>query len=148
MQHEDLATPKLLLLRKLTRMIAKMKKVSRKPIGDLSGSQLLLLPIMNSFEEPPTLGELAAANGTSYQNTRQLLNKLESAGYTAIAPDRYDNRAIRVVLTDKGNRAVARYDAMRDDALARLYQGLSDEEVKTALAVIDTLYDRLDTLHA
>lgn len=140
-------TPKRMLIRRLSSISSKMKRLNRMRVGELSGNQLLLLPIIDSFEEPPTLGELAEANESSYQNTRQILEKLAGTGYVVIGTDPDDSRAIRALLTDKGSQAVTWYYTTMYDAVLELYEGLDNEEVEIALKVVDVLYDRIDTLH-
>lgn len=140
-------TPKRMLIRKLASFSNKMKRLRRMPVGDLSGSQLLLLPIIYSFDNPPTLNELAEANESSYQNTRQILEKLESTGYVTILPDEKDSRAIRAVLADKGIAAVHEYYRTMYGAVLHLYDGIDDRDVEITLRVLDTLYDRIDSLH-
>lgn len=141
-------TPKRLLVKRLTSHSAKIKRLNRMAVGDLSGSQLLLLPLIASFETPPTLNELAEANESSYQNTRQILNKLEAMGYVTILPDEVDSRAIRSILTERGEETVDWYYRHMTTAVADLYEGISDEDVETTLRVLDILYDRIDSLHA
>lgn len=140
-------TPKRMLIRRLSSISSKMKRLNRMRVGELSGNQLLLLPIIDSFEEPPTLGELAEANESSYQNTRQILEKLAGTGYVAIGTDPDDSRAIRALLTDKGTEAVAWYYKTMYEPVLALFEGLDDKEIDAALKVITVLYDRIDSLH-
>ncbi|WP_139651867.1 MarR family winged helix-turn-helix transcriptional regulator [Raoultibacter phocaeensis] len=140
-------TPRRELLRKLASFSNRMKRLKRMRSGELSGNQMLLLPVIDSFEEPPTLGELADANESSYQNTRQILDKLASTGYVAISADPNDSRAIRALLTDKGTEAVAWYYKTMYEPVLALFEGLDDTEVEAALKVVSVLYDRIDTLH-
>lgn len=146
MKHDYPMTPKRMLLRRLTSLSAKIKRLNRMPVGELSGSQLLLLPIIASFDEPPTLGELADANESSYQNTRQILDKLEKTGYVTIITDQVDSRVIHSLLTERGEAAVEWYYQTMYDAVTNVYGGISEEDVETALRVLDFLYERIDSL--
>lgn len=146
MKQEYPMTPKRQLMKTLSSLSTKMKQLERSKSGDLSGSQLLLIPLIDSFENPPTLGELAEVNGSSYQNTRQLLIKLESSGYVNVKQDNDDSRAIRITLTKKGEKLNEEYYKNMKERLSKLFENIEDDDVEPALRVISTIYADVDTI--
>lgn len=122
----------------------RLGKIERLSVGDLTGSQLLLLPVIASFPSAPNLREISEKNGTSHQNTRVLLNKLEEKKYISLFADRYDYRILRVTLTHKGNQAVEECCSRLTTSIDELYRGISEEDIEKAVEVLATVYTRLE----
>lgn len=61
----------------------------------------LLLVLLNIFEKPPTIKEVAKEMGTSHQNVKQVALKLEEKGMLKLEKDRKDLRATRIILAEK-----------------------------------------------
>jgi DNA-binding MarR family transcriptional regulator len=61
----------------------------------------LLLVLLNIFEKPPTIKEVAREMGTSHQNVKQVALKLEEKGMLKLEKDRKDLRATRIILENK-----------------------------------------------
>lgn len=101
MQHDPSDSTQRKLLRSLSYFSVRLKYVERKSFFGLSGRQVLLLASLCSFDAAPTLTELSEANGASHQNIKQLLLKLEKAGYATLRSDERDNRMLIVEATDQ-----------------------------------------------
>jgi DNA-binding MarR family transcriptional regulator len=59
-------------------------------IGEVSWKQFFTIICINLCKEAPTLRQLAEVMGTSHQNCKQLLIKLEKKGFVALTPDPTD----------------------------------------------------------
>lgn len=83
-----------------TLMDTKLDK-ALKPFDLTSKQWFLLMILRNLFETPPTLKQVAAALGSSYQNVKQVALKLEAKGFLVLERDQNDLRAFKIILTDK-----------------------------------------------
>ena len=57
---------------------------------EITTKQWFVLAVLETFSAPPTLGELARGVGSSHQNVKQLVLKLQQKGYVALAQDGRD----------------------------------------------------------
>ena len=98
---------------------------------DLTAKQWLVLTIMlGSFEEPPTLKQLAAMCETSHQNTKEIVNKLEAKGFVNILKDEADKRAMRILRTSKCEQWSKDNEEYGMNFISEMYHGLSEEEIR------------------
>lgn len=135
-------------MRHLALIGKKLSKLERMPTyGGLTGSQFLLLPTIASFNTAPSLKEVSKENGTSHQNTRMLLNRLEDGKYVQVFADKYDYRVLRVFLTQKGDKAVETYYNEMRPLISNLYRDISEEDIEVTCRVLEILFERLDELH-
>jgi len=108
-------------------------------LGSISWKQVFLLTCLGLFEQPPTVRELAEFIGCSHQNTKQLLLKLENGGFVVLAQDREDKRKIRISLTEKSGRLRIRNSKLRGQYMARLFQGITEQQIAAAIALLQRL---------
>ena len=90
---------------------------------------------------PVRLTELAAALGLDPSSVSRQVTAVERAGYVVREADPDDGRATRLVLTEKGHRAVDLVQAKRAQALTVLTPGWTAtdlEELATRLARLNT----------
>ncbi len=70
-----------------------------KDTGITTRQWFLTLVIQQKEPKAPSIGECAAMMGTSHQNIRQLIKRLEKRGFLTVKPDLYDLRTQRLYLT-------------------------------------------------
>lgn len=146
MQHDPSDSTQRKLLRSLSYFSVRLKYVERKSFFGLSGRQVLLLASLCSFDAAPTLTELSEANGASHQNIKQLLLKLEKAGYATLRSDERDNRMLIVEATDQGRELAALYNGKLNELVDRLFEDISEEDAATSVQVIEKLREGLKEL--
>lgn len=103
---------------------------------------LLVLSIMGDYS--PTLNELSEAVGSSHQNVKQLVMKLEQKGYLEVTKDTVDARRLRIKATEK---CKAFHDAYAEKSaifLNRLFQGMAEEELKVTENIMIKLKEVLE----
>lgn len=111
---------------------------------EMSSKQYYLLCYVDGFgAAPPTLRELAEAMGTSHQNTRQLVNKLEQKGYLLVAPDPTDRRKTRISLTEKCAALWEKYRERQDHYTTDLFVDIPSEQLRNLLADLETVLRRV-----
>ncbi|MCR5011479.1 MAG: MarR family transcriptional regulator, partial [Lachnospiraceae bacterium] len=59
---------------------------------EITWKQFFAIICINLCKEPPTLNELSDIMGSSHQNVKQILLKLEKKGFVMAAPDEKDKR--------------------------------------------------------
>ena len=103
---------------------------------EISWKQFFAICCINLCEEPPTLKELAELMGTSHQNAKQILLKLEKLEYLYFEIDEIDKRKQRIFLTQKANNLLKEGDADSKEIVGRMYEGVSEKDIETTIKTI------------
>ncbi|MDF2486459.1 MAG: Transcriptional regulator, MarR family [Herbinix sp.] len=98
---------------------------------------LLVLGILG--EHTPTLSELSEAVGSSHQNVKQLVLKLEQKGYVEILKDSEDARRLRIKATPKSEAFSREYHEKSAKFMNQLFGSFPQEELKTTEQVMLTM---------
>ena len=99
---------------------------------EITTKQWFVLAVLENFSAPPTLGELARGVGSSHQNVKQLVLKLQQKGYVALAQDGRDARKNRVHRTPKCAELPEKYGARQQEFMRALYTGIRADEAEQA----------------
>lgn len=111
---------------------------------EITCKQFFLLICLSLFKDtPPTINELSEVMGSSHQNVKQIVNKLERAGFVTTYYDKEDKRKLRVVTTDRERRLGEKNREREEKFMSMLYDGVSEEDAKNALRVIERLENNL-----
>lgn len=110
---------------------------------EISWKQCFVLICTNFFSEPPTLRELSELMGSSHQNVKQMLLKLEKLGYVEFVPDEQDKRKQRIVTTDKTRRFNQEHDKSSEEFMPQLFSGISEQELGVTIQTISKLDEQL-----
>ena len=89
------------------------------------------------------LKELAQVMGSSHQNVKQLLLKLQDASYVNLLEDEKDKRKQRVVITEQGKKFCKKYDKPSDEFIQCLYQDVEASDVLITIKTITTMENNL-----
>jgi DNA-binding MarR family transcriptional regulator len=101
---------------------------SKLATAGLSLPKLAALTKLAEAGDSLPLGQLAERLACVKSNVTQLVDRLESDGLVARAPDPTDGRSRLAVLTDAGRLAHQKGVAIRRDAERQLLSALSDDE--------------------
>ena len=110
---------------------------------EISWKQCFAMICIQMFEQPPTLKELAQVMGSSHQNVKQLLLKLQDASYVNLLEDEKDKRKQRVVITEQGKKFCKKYDKPSDEFIQCLYQDVEASDVLITIKTITTMENNL-----
>lgn len=102
---------------------------------------ILVLQLFGDYE--PTLKELSDAAGSSYQNIKQIVLKLEKLNIVEITSDEYDKRKMRIKVTEKCNDLLGRYDEKSQQFLNILFDGIATTELESTLATLKKMEQNL-----
>ncbi|MBQ7924877.1 MAG: MarR family transcriptional regulator, partial [Lachnospiraceae bacterium] len=108
-----------------------------------SWKQFFAIICINLCKESPTIKELAEIMGSSHQNVKQILLKLEKKGFVAVVADKTDRRKQRVLLTEQCMRFCAENDVQSARAVTAMFQGISEEQLGITIQTIVQMEDNL-----
>ncbi|MFQ8599540.1 MAG: MarR family winged helix-turn-helix transcriptional regulator [Oscillospiraceae bacterium] len=111
-----------------------LEAVGNRFLGELTTKQWFLLAVLSTFfEQPPTLGELAAQMGSSHQNVKQLALRLQQKGFVSIEKDGKDARALRVKATEKLQEYDEKTNGPNTLFINRLFDGFDRQQAACLL---------------
>ena len=90
---------------------------------EISWKQFFAIICINLCKTSPTVKELAEIMGSSHQNVKQILLKLEKKGFVSISVDEQDKRKQRIELTDYCQEFCEKNDEMSRALLTRMFEG-------------------------
>ena len=109
----------------------------------ISWKQFFAIICINMCKEKPTVKELADIIGSSHQNVKQILLKLEKKGFVSITVDENDKRKQRIELTDYCREFCAKNDEMTMRIMKKMFEGVSEEQLQMTIQTIIQIEDNL-----
>ena len=108
-------------------------------LNEITWKQFFAIICINLCKEPPTLNELSDVMGSSHQNVKQILLKLEKKGFVSTVPDEKDKRKQRISVTDKCMAFLDRNDNNGQQSryiIGRIFDGIDDKSLQTTIQTI------------
>jgi DNA-binding MarR family transcriptional regulator len=127
------------VLRLANTLIRDLSPVFEK--AKITPQQWMLLTMLESIGEEPTLAGLARNMMVSKQNVTTMVRRLVDAGLVRKSNDVDDLRSSRVALTRKGSELVERVRPAYDQWVKRFFEGLEDGERSSFHASVETLLE-------
>ena len=112
-------------------------------IKEISWKQFFAIICINMCKDKPTVKELAEIMGSSHQNVKQILLKLEKKGFVCITVDEKDKRKQRIELTDYCREFCEKNDEVSTNIINKMFDGISDEQLKMTIQTIMQIEDNL-----
>ena len=103
---------------------------------EISWKQYFAICCIELCKEPPSINELAQMMGSSRQNVKQILNKLEKKGYVQSTCDQDDKRIQRIIVTEKMKTFLKAYDEGSQITVAKIFEGIEPEDIATTISTI------------
>ena len=100
----------------------------------------------NLCKEAPTLKELADIMGSSHQNVKQILNKLEKKGYVQVLPDEADKRKQRIVLTEKTRAFCEEHEEGSQRIVGKIFEGIDPRDIGVTINTIMQMEKNLEEI--
>lgn len=113
---------------------------------EITWKQMFAIVCTNLFKESPTISELAEVIGSSRQNVKQILLKLEGKGFVELIVDPEDRRVQRVLVTAKCINFYMEREGEMDVIFNKLFNGVSDEQIISTIKTLMQLERNLETL--
>ena len=121
----------------------RFQAMADKVMEEISWKQFFAIICINLSKEKPTIKELAEIMGSSHQNVKQILLKLEKKGFVGISIDPEDRRKQRVELTEKCLKFCADNDEKSTNAVAAMFKGIGQEQLMITIKTIMQMEDNL-----
>lgn len=121
----------------------RFQAMADKLIGEISWKQFFAIICINLCKENPTIKELAGIMGSSHQNVKQILLKLEKKGFVNINIDEQDKRKQRVELTEKCMNFCANNDEKSNTVMKTMFAGVTEEQLRVTIQTIMQMEDNL-----
>ncbi|MCR4684830.1 MAG: MarR family transcriptional regulator [Lachnospiraceae bacterium] len=117
--------------------------------GEITWKQFFAIICINLCKEAPTINELSDIMGSSHQNVKQILLKLEKKGFISMLPDEKDKRKQRIIVTDAARTFLEENDnngMQSAHIIGRIFHGVSDKDLMTTIATIMKMERNLSEL--
>lgn len=103
---------------------------------EITWKQFFAIICINICKEAPTINELSEVMGSSHQNVKQILLKLESKDFVSMVPDENDKRKQRIVLTKKCIRFCEKNDEQSKTIIWKIFDGIDEKQLGNAIKTI------------
>ena len=110
---------------------------------EISWKQFFAIICINMCKEAPTIRELSEILGSSHQNVKQILLKLESKGFVEFMEDANDKRKQRIALTKKCQKFCEKNNEMSMNVMAKMFEGIPERDLKTTIKTITAIEKNL-----
>ena len=100
---------------------------------EISWKQFFAIICIKMCKEPPTLKELSDVLGSSHQNVKQILLKLEKKDFIEFQPDEADKRKQRIVLTERCRDFCEKNDEMSAVIMEKMFDSIPEQDIVTTI---------------
>ena len=121
----------------------RFQAMADKTMEEISWKQFFAIICINLCKEKPSIKELAEIMGSSHQNVKQILLKLEKKGFVKITLDEKDRRKQRVELTEYCMEFCEKNNDVSNQIMVRMFHGISEEQLKVTIQTIIQIEDNL-----
>ena len=114
----------------------RFQAISDQTMQEISWKQFFAIICINLCKEPPTLRELSEILGSSHQNVKQILLKLEKKDFIQFQTDEKDKRKQRIVLTERCGQFCEKNQEISTAIMNRMFDGIPQEDLASAIRTI------------
>ncbi len=114
---------------------------------EVSWKQCFVLICLRFFKQPPTLKEVSEIMGSSHQNVKQLLLKLERIGFVTFETDEHDRRKQRILLTEKADLFNEKHAEPSVIFMNELFKNINPENLAITIQTLLALDEQLKKMH-
>ncbi len=114
----------------------RFQAIADSVMKEISWKQFFAIVCINMCKENPTVKELSEIMGSSHQNVKQILLKLEKKGFVTIFPDKNDKRKQRIELTEYCLEFCSRNNEITSAIMNQMFNGISEKQLQTTIQTI------------
>lgn len=106
---------------------------------EITWKQFFAIICINLCKEAPTINELSEVMGSSHQNVKQILLRLEKKGFVSTVVDDRDKRKQRIVVTDAARAFLEKNDNNGEQSrymIGRIFDGIGEKNLETTIQTI------------
>lgn len=131
----------------MARVVSHLSRRAGQAVHEAQGinlSEMTLMGQVRALGGAARMVDLATRLQVTKAAVTKIVDSLEGAGYIARNPDESDRRVVLVVLTDEGERVLARSGRVFESIMQEgLWDHLSESETEDVNGVFDRLQGRL-----
>ena len=131
--------PQAFLLGLLSAFDNRYQAAADKYFKEITWKQFFAIICINLCKEAPTLNDLSEVMGSSHQNVKQILLKLESKGFVAMKNDEKDKRNQRFIVTEKCREFMKENDNQNRNSekiIMSIFEGVDNTSLKVTIETI------------
>ena len=116
---------------------------------EITWKQFFAVICINLCKEPPTLNELSDVMGSSHQNVKQILLKLEKKGFVEFVADEKDRRKQRIHVTDACREFLEKNDNNGQQSqyiIGRIFDGVDEASLNATIQTVMKMERNLSAL--
>ena len=116
---------------------------------EITWKQFFAIICINLCKEPPTLNDLSEVMGSSHQNVKQILLKLESKGFVSMMTDKKDKRKQRYFVTDKCRKFLEENDNQSrtsEQIIMQIFDGVDESSLAVTIETIVKMEKNLEKI--
>lgn len=121
----------------------RLQMVMDQEIDEITCKQWFVMTSLGTFEEAPTLKELAKACDSSHQNVKQIILKLAEKNFVRIEKDAIDGRALRIYPAEAGVAWSVKNKENSKKFMDNMFKNLTQEELIKMRDMQQILYKTL-----
>lgn len=116
---------------------------------EITWKQFFAIICINLCKDPPTINELSDVMGSSHQNVKQILLKLEKKGFVSFVTDDKDKRKQRIFVTDSCRDFLEKNDNNGKQSqyiIGRIFDGVDEKDLTATIQTIMRMERNLSEL--
>ena len=116
---------------------------------EITWKQFFAIICINLCKEAPTINELSDVMGSSHQNVKQILLRLEKKGFVSTIVDKKDKRKQRIIVTDAARTFLEENDnngRQSQYIIGRIFEGIDEKSLMGTIQTIMKMERNLSEL--
>ena len=135
--------PEYFLIGLLSAFENRFQSIADNTMKEISWKQFFAIICISFCKEPPTINDLAEILGSSHQNVKQILLKLEKKGFIKFEEDKQDKRKQRIVVTKVCLKFCDKNNETSSQIMQKMFEGIPEKDIKTTIKTIIKMDDNL-----
>ena len=135
--------PEYFLIGLLSAFENRFQTIADNTMKEISWKQFFAIICISFCKEPPTINDLAEILGSSHQNVKQILLKLEKKGFIKFQEDKQDKRKQRIVVTKACLNFCNKNNETSSQIMQKMFEGIPEKDIKTTIKTIVKMDDNL-----
>ena len=135
--------PEYFLIGLLSAFENRFQSIADSTMKEISWKQFFAIICISFCKEAPTINELSEILGSSHQNVKQILLKLEKKGFIKFEEDKQDKRKQRIVVTKACQKFCDKNNETSSQIMQKMFEGIPEKDIKTTIKTIIKMDDNL-----
>lgn len=110
---------------------------------EITWKQFFAVICINLCKEAPTINELSDIMGSSHQNVKQILLKLEKKGFITFETDENDKRKQRIYVTETCQKFCEKNDGQSQQIVGQIFNGIDEQGLMITIQTIMKMHNNL-----